>query len=317
MSEKSMADKDTILAILEIDSDPDNLIDRVTWIAQSFDYRVHLVLFEPENGALLGGFAISNEAEAIRQELQLAQDEIAASYADKLRDNGVEVTTSVLRQRPLDDGIQAIAMSVKARVIVKAIRFHSTAERSILVDTDWQLMRTVPYPLWFVKSDKMPENPAIVAAVDPSHAHDKPAALDREITQTANAVAKAVDGEVHLLHTYERLAGIGKAANRTFKPVKLPIDEIDARIKAEHRNALDTLAADCGIDADHTHQLPGRTQEILPAFARSQNAGLVVMGALARWGVKRMLIGSTAERVIDHLPCDVLIVRLSEYQLWD
>ena len=41
------------------------------------------------------------------------------------------------------------------------------------------------------------------------------------------------------------------------------------------------------------------------------------MGALARWGVKRMLIGSTAERVIDHLPCDVLIVRLSEYQLWE
>jgi universal stress protein E len=309
--------KDTILAILELDSNPDNLIDRVTWIAQSFDYRVHLVLFEPENGALLGGFAIQNEAEAIRQELQRTQNEITASYADKLRDNGVEVTTSVLRQRPLDDGIQAIAMSVKARMIVKAIRFHSTAERSILVDTDWQLMRTVPYPLWFVKSDKMPENPAIVAAVDPSHAHDKPAALDREIVQTANAVARAIGGAVHLLHTYERLAGIGKAANRTFKPVKLPIDEIDARIRAEHRKALDALATDCGIDADHTHQLPGRAQEILPTFARNQNAGLVVMGALARWGVKRMLIGSTAERVIDHLPCDVLIVRLSEYQLWD
>jgi len=317
MSANATTDRDTILAILELDSNPDNLIDRVTWIAQSFDYRVHLVLFEPENGALLGGFSILNEAEAIREELQRTQDEIAASYADKLRDNGVEVTTSVLRQRPLDDGIQAIAMSVKARIIVKAIRFHSTAERSILVDTDWQLMRTVPYPLWFVKSDKMPENPAIVAAVDPSHAHDKPAALDREIVQTANAVARAVGGAVHLLHTYERLAGIGKAANRTFKPVKLPIDEIDARIRAEHRNALDALATDCGIDADHTHQLPGRTQEILPTFARSQNAGLVVMGALARWGVKRMLIGSTAERVIDHLPCDVLIVRLSEYQLWD
>jgi len=317
MSEKSLTDKDTVLAILELDSDPDNLIERVTWIAQSFDYRVHLVLFEPENGALLGGFAISNEAEAIRQELQRVQDEIAASYADTLRDNGVEVTTSVLRQRPLDDGIQAIAMSVKARMIVKAIRYHSTAERSILVDTDWQLMRVSPYPIWFVKSDRMPENPVIVAAVDPSHAHDKPAVLDREIAQTANAVARAVDGDVHLLHTYERLAGIGKAANRTFKPIKVPIDEIDARIKAEHRNALDKLAADCGIDAEHTHQLPGSTQDILPTFARSLNAGLVVMGALARWGVKRMLIGSTAERVIDHLPCDVLIVRLSEYQLWD
>ena len=317
MSEKSKTDKDTILAILELDSEPDNLINRVTWIAQSFDYRVHLVLFEPESGALFGGFAISNEADAIRQELQRTQDEIVESYAVKLRDNGVDVMTSVLRQRPLDDGILAIAISVKAKMIIKAIRFHSIAERGILVDTDWQLMRTSAYPLWFVRSEKMPENPAIVAAVDPSHSHDKPAALDREIVQTAKSVAKAIDGDVHILHTYERISEIGKAANRTFKPIKIPIDKIDARIKAEHRKALDALAADCGIDAGHTHQLPGSTQDILPTFVRSRNAGLVVMGALARWGVKRMLIGSTAERVIDHLPCDILIVRLSEYQLWD
>jgi len=317
MPKNALADNDTILAILELESKPDRLVNRVAWLAKSFDYRVHLVLFEPENSALFGGFAISNEAESIREELQRAEDEIVASYADKLRDDGIKVTTSVLRERPLDEGIQAIAMAVKARMIVKAIRYHSAAERGILVDTDWQLMRTSPYPLWFVKSDSMPENPAVVAAVDPSNAHDKPAALDHEIAQTAKAVAKAVGGEVHLLHTYERLAGIGKAANRTFKPIKLPIDDIDARIKAEHRKALDTLAADCGIDADHTHQLPGRTEDILPSFARSENAGLVVMGALARWGIKRMIIGSTAERVIDHLSCDVLIVRLSEYQLWD
>ena len=317
MSNKAIADKNTILAILELDSNPDILINRVTWIAQSFDYRVHLVLFEPESGALLGGFAISNEADAIRQELQNTQDEIVESYAAKLRDSGVDVTTSVLRQRPLDDGILAIAISVKARMIVKATRFHSIAERGILVDTDWQLMRASAYPLWFVKSDEMPENPDVVAAVDPSNAHDKPAALDREIVQTAKAVARAIEGDVHLLHTYERISGIGKAAIRTFKPIKLPIDEIDARIKQEHRNALDALAADCGVDAEHTHQLPGNTQDILPTFARSRNAGLVVMGALARWGVKRMLIGSTAERVIDHLPCDVLIVRLGEHQLWE
>ena len=317
MTNTSQTVKDTVLAVLELESEPDNLIDRVTWIAQSFNYRVHLVLFEPESGALLGGFAISNEAEVIRQELQSTQDEIVESYAKKLRDKGIDTTTSVLRLRPLDDGILAIAMAVKARMIVKATRFHSTAERGILVDTDWQLMRISPYPLWFVRSELMPENPIIVAAVDPSSTHDKPAALDREIVQTANTVAKAISGEVHLLHTYERLSGIGKAANRTFKPIKLQIDEIDARIQKEHRSALDLLAADCGIDADHTHQLPGRTHEILPTFSRSKNAGLVVMGALARWGVKRMLIGSTAERVIDHLPCDVLIVRLSEYQLWE
>ena len=33
------------------------------------------------------------------------------------------------------------------------------------------------------------------------------------------------------------------------------------------------------------------------------------MGALARSGLKRLLIGNTAERVMDHLPCDLLVIK--------
>ena len=76
-----------------------------------------------------------------------------------------------------------------------------------------------------------------------------------------------------------------------------------------HRARLDELARSNGIDEKHTHQLPGDTKELLPAFARTQGADLVVMGALARWGLKRAILGSTAEKVLDHLPCDILIVR--------
>lgn len=85
----------------------------------------------------------------------------------------------------------------------------------------------------------------------------------------------------------------------------------------EERPAADTivqlaLAAANGIDADHTHQLPGSTRDLLPTFVRTHGADVVVMGALARWGLRRMIIGSTAEKVLDHLPCDILIVRLPD-----
>jgi len=33
------------------------------------------------------------------------------------------------------------------------------------------------------------------------------------------------------------------------------------------------------------------------------------MGAISRSGLKRLLIGNTAERVLEHLPCDLLIVK--------
>lgn len=54
-----MTKLDTLLAILELDCNPDTLITRTAWIAQSFGFNVHLVLFEPQSGALLGRFAAS------------------------------------------------------------------------------------------------------------------------------------------------------------------------------------------------------------------------------------------------------------------
>ena len=85
----------------------------------------------------------------------------------------------------------------------------------------------------------------------------------------------------------------------------------ESRGEKEHREQLDALAQANDIDSENVHQLPGKTKEILPAFVRSNDMDLVVMGAIARWGLKRAIIGSTAERVLDMLPCDVLIVRVS------
>lgn len=307
----------TVLAILELNCNPDLLVSRTAWIAKAFNLNVHLVLYEPNSGALLGGFSISNEADEIREKINYTQTKIVEQYAEKLRSEDIEVSTAVLQLRPLDEGIRNIAEFVKPLVVLKSTLYHSAAERSTLVDSDWQVMRTCPYPLWLVKADEMPEKPVIMAAVDPSNAHDKPAALDREIVLSAQAVSNAVAGNVELVHVYERLTGIGRAALKALDSKVLPVDAIDARITDQHRNALDNLAAACGIDSTRVHQLPGRTHEILPMFARTHNTGLLVMGALARWGIKKTIIGSTAERVIDHVDCDLLIVRLGEHQLYD
>jgi nucleotide-binding universal stress UspA family protein len=44
-------------------------------------------------------------------------------------------------------------------------------------------------------------------------------------------------------------------------------------------------------------------------LAKAQNAGLIVMGSHGRTGLKRLLMGSVAEKVISHAPCPVLVVK--------
>ena len=57
------------------------------------------------------------------------------------------------------------------------------------------------------------------------------------------------------------------------------------------------------------HLLEGAPDVLLPGAARRLRAGTVVMGAISRRGLKRVFPGNTAERLLDDLRCDVLVVK--------
>ena len=304
-----MGDAKSILVVVEPENHPYDVMNRAAWLAGKTGHSVQVLLCDPDIGVLNEGLIVSNEARDLAREINAAQEELADDLANVAREAGIETDADVLVERPIADGILQYALEINPAYLLKGTTYHSAAERSLFLATDWQLIRRCPFPLWLVKERAFADKPVIVAAVDPYHAHDKPASLDRQIIHFANVIRDMSAGDVHLLHTYHRLAGIGREATRTFKPIKLPIDELSQKIRKEHRALLDDLAQEHGIDSDHTHQLPGDTRDILPMFVRSHGADLVVMGATARWGLKRMALGSTAERVLDHLPCDTLIVR--------
>ena len=52
---------------------------------------------------------------------------------------------------------------------------------------------------------------------------------------------------------------------------------------------------------------------ILGAATRSRSS-LVVMRAVSRLGLKNLLIGNTAERILDELPCDMLVAKPERFK---
>lgn len=304
-----------ILTIIDLDESAERTVERAITAAQIFGCGVDLLITEHPDTVLPGGVSVSPLVDAMRTSFFEMLEEKNAEFSKRISSAGVAVKTSLLRERPITDGILARAQETDPAIVMKSTRFHTHAERGRLIDTDWQLMRSCPYPLWLVKTNIFKEKPIVVAAVDPLHTHNKPEALDQRIVATGKTITSKRDGELLLLHAWQSLASIGKAANRAINPVKLPLDTIDNRSHDEHQVALQELAASNAIDTAHTHLLPGRSHDILPVFVREQDADVVVMGALARWSLARKIIGSTAERVLDHLPCDVLIVRDNEYAL--
>ena len=299
----------TVLAIIELDDFPDDVARRAAWIARQYDCDLELLLCDPTLSILGESFVISHEAQRLADSIRQNQERIIGAHAESLSSEHINITTNISHERPISDAIIARALECEPMFVVKGTHYHSPAERATFTYTDWRLIRKLNFPLWLVKPDSWKERPTIVAAVDPTHDHDKNATFDQKIIQTGQTLASRCGGKLLLLHTYQRLVEIGSLAMKTFKPVTLPIDELEKKMRDAHRRELDKLAAANNIPTDAVHQLPGRTREILPTFARAHGANIVVMGAVARTGLKRRVVGSTAEQVLDHIPCDILIVR--------
>jgi universal stress protein E len=301
--------RNTILAIVEMERFPLEVATRAARIAKLYDADLKLVLSDPTVSYLRSSFMISVDSKQIANTVRQAQEEEIERLVAAIANFGLNVSTSIVQERPASDAIVAMALDCEPLLVVKGTVYHSPAERATFAFNDWQLIRKLDFPLWLVKPNHWDNHPTIVAAVDPMHLHDKKGDLTEAIVNIAKSLAEKCDGKLLLLHTYERLEEVSSFAKFEFKPMKIPVRELEKKMRDDHRRHLDGLAAKNDIDPGAVHMLPGRTREILPAFARTQGADVVVMGAVARTGLVPRIIGSTAEHVLDHVPCDILVVR--------
>ena len=85
-------------------------------------------------------------------------------------------------------------------------------------------------------------------------------------------------------------------------------------MREEHEKRFREIVNFHKIESSHAVLAAGVTHEELPRVAEEIDASVVVMGAVARNRWKRLFIGATAERTLEHLPCDLLIVKPDWFQ---
>jgi universal stress protein E len=167
--------------------------------------------------------------------------------------------------------------------------------------------------MWFVRSASLPRRPRFLVAVDPRHTHAKPARLDDRLLRTARTLAARLDGHVGVVHAYE--SPLSSAPGTLIEPVRLPLSAQHAReFVAATTRMVSRLAARHDVDAADCLLEEGPARDVIPAIARRRGTDVLVMGAVSRSMLMRPVIGSTAESVIDHVDCDVLVVKPAGYR---
>ncbi len=287
---------------------------RAAWLARHVG--AELELFVCYYNEYLSGDRLfdSPSLEKARREVIGGHEKHLEKLAEPLRGSGLIVRTAAIWDHPLYEGIVRHAHAIGANVVFKDTHHHAALTRALLTNTDWNLIRTCPVPLWLVKPHEIADKPVFVAAIDPLNQHDKPAALDDEILVLSKLLAEESNGEVHAFHSYDPRIAVATATANAYIPVSLPFDEIEKQMHEQHEKRFNEVTEFHGLDDKHAHLVAGLTHEELPIMSEKMNADVIVMGAVARNRWKRLFIGATAERTLEFVPCDLLIVKPDWFQ---
>ena len=108
--------------------------------------------------------------------------------------------------------------------------------------------------------------------------------LNHLIMDLATSITQQENSELHVLHTWDLQGDDWIAARVALSDQE--ISSIGQEVREQHQAAFDRLLADyeaVGVRMK-THLIDGRAGMVIPEQARRQNAGLIVMGTVARTG---------------------------------
>lgn len=306
-----MKDLKHILVVIDPTADAQPALARASWLAQQAGAGATVELYICDYDQYLAGerFFDTTTLEKARTALIQKHHHMLDKLAQPLREKGLRTALDVAWDHPLDEGIVKKVTETRPDLVVKDTHYHAAIRRSLFSNTDWNLIRHCPAPLMLVKAESKPEIESIIAAVDPVHERDKPAALDRKIIETARVLSSLGKGTVDIVHAFDPAPAYAVSADAMSFPIAEPINELMEGLREQHKRALAELLEPYGFAESNVHLLEGDTRAVLISVIDELEADLVVMGAVSRNAVERMILGNTAELVLDHIPCDLLIVK--------
>lgn len=279
-------------------------VEKAAAIATALDAKLRLfhaidVPVYPNLG-LVDGLPLP-EIERRQRETQL---QLLEGIAAPLRKRGLAVTTAVEWDFPRHEAIIRAAAHFGANLIVAAD--HATVHHLpwLLRYTDWELLRASPVPVLLVKTAQPYRKPVILAALDPTHTFDKPAALDSEILRFSATLAQALHGAVHAVHAYVPVAP-SLPPEVLSRPGEL--EKIIAVAEESAFDAVRKVTAPIGISKARLHVVGRHPSDAIEEVAKQTGSQILALGSISRSGINRLLIGNTAEALIDRVKCDVLV----------
>ena len=232
------------------------------------------------------------------------------ALVEPLRQSGISVMTDTCFEHPLHVGVIRKVQASGADLVIKDTHYHAGVRRALFSNSDWHLIRECPVPLLLTKPTAWKSRIRMAAALDPAHPDDKPAVLDQELLEVVEQMAMVLKGDAFAVHAFDALPLFtGMAVGSALGADPYGDVELADSLRKVHEQEFRALLAGHAAFNDHAEMIDGSPLTVLPTYVTRMNVDVLATGAVSRSLARRLWVGSTAERLLDRVTCDVLVVK--------
>jgi universal stress protein E len=299
----------SILAVLDPGAARQPALDKAAVIAEATGARLRLFCcdHDPRLTArlMLSPDALSAARAGYLRRRREWLETLAASLEG--RNNPVEIEAAW--DSPLHAGVMTEVSLMKPDLVVKDTGWHAPLRRALFSHSDWRLLQACPVPLLLTKSRPWPDSPRIVAAIDPGHPGDPTGLLDRAVLDAARRMAGPIGAVLSAVHAYMPVDAASLSSAAAGMPMIPPVGRMGNEMRDAATGAVTALLDEQGYPPEAAELVEGAAVDVLPGWCEERGVDVLVVGAVSRSRLVEALLGSTAEKLLDRIPSDLLAVR--------
>lgn len=280
-----------ILAVIAELQDAERVVERTRALAAQL--HAETVLLRPVQAQLGGWQKVLGAAnlDQLREEILAVERE--SLEAIRGGDRG-EVLWCERTYRVVVERAEALGVEL---IVIKANR-HGALEHFIHAD-DWHLLREAPCPVLVLPRAPKPVS-MVLAAVDALADEPDQALLAERVLDQASAFAHAHGLPLTVVTVVPDPALI-YASPATAPLATDLIGDLTERVRVAQQSLLDSI----GLKPDAARVETGRVEDVLAQLAVD---ALLVIGSAANKGLRGLVLGNTAERILHRVTTEMLVV---------
>lgn len=199
---------------------------------------------------------------------------------ERPKQQGLKLSVNIEVNQDWRRAIAHAASVSEADLVIKTASPRGVLRRRLMQTSDWILLRNCSLPILLASPTRTGIPKVVLAGVKLKATDSRYAALNQRIIDLSHRLAELLDAELHAVTVYR-----------------------GEEIYFDRQKFADM----CRLPRNRVHAAEGASYDGIAEVAETLNAGVVVVGS-APQPARGTILGATAERVIDEVPGDVVVL---------